>query len=194
MDKRPLPNKEADAFLNKHGRVAFKITGDVNCLFRSLSHIVYGTELGHPEMRKLLLDFVKRNRQMFEPLLITATFEEHTERMAYNRVFGSHVELQAAASLFEMPVYLCTISPQDGQYKWTQYKPFPPDKLVYPPSKERPTTLNHLSHIELFHTGGNHFDCVLCISDQLFSLAPPEVPVKHFYDKTLRNNVCTCIL
>ena len=135
----------------------FKTDGDGNCLFRSLAHIVYSTELGHLQMRKLLVVFVKSNRQMFEPLIIPRTFDEHIDRMACARVWGSHIELQAAVSLFEMPVFLCTCTTsQSGHegYKWNFYKPFPPGKLVHPPHQE-------LSHIELCHTGGCHFDCVL---------------------------------
>ena len=49
----------------------------------------------------------QNNRQMFEPLIIQGTFNEHTDQMACARVWGSHIELQAAASLLEMPVFLC---------------------------------------------------------------------------------------
>ena len=160
----------------------FKINGDGNCLFRSLAHIVYGTELGHVQMRKLLVGFVKSNRQMFEPLIIRGTFDEHIDRMTCARVWGSHIELQAAASLFEMPVFVCTTS-QSG-YKWNCYKPFPPGKLVYPPPQERPNTLDLLSHIELCHTGGCHFDCVLS-NDLKFSLIEPKLHVQHLYHYTV---------
>lgn len=73
-----------------------------------MAHIVYGTELAHLQMRKLLVEFVKSNRKMFEPLVITETFDKHIERMTCARVWGSHIELQAAASLFEMPVFIST--------------------------------------------------------------------------------------
>ena len=163
----------------------FKISGDGNCLFRSLAHIVYGTEHGHLQMRKLLVEFVKSNRQMFEPLIIGETFDQHTERMACARLWGSHIELQAAASLFEMPVFLCTTSRSEYQvYKWTCYKPFPPEKLIFPPPQERPKTLHLLSHIELCHTGGCHFDCVLS-KDQTFSLIQPKIHAQHTHHHTV---------
>ena len=58
-------------------------------------------------MRKLLAEFVKSNRQMFELLVITETFDKHIARMTCARVWGSHIELQAAVSLFEMLVFIC---------------------------------------------------------------------------------------
>ena len=71
---------------------------------------------------------------------------------------SEHFELQAAASLFEMPVFICTTgnaSQSEQGYKWT----VPPGKLTFPPPQERPKTLDLLSHIELCHTGGYHFVC-----------------------------------
>ena len=77
-------------------------------MFRSLAHIVYGTEHAHLQMRKLLVEFVKSNRQMFEPLVTRETFDKHIEWMTCARLWGSHIELWAAASLFEMQVFIRT--------------------------------------------------------------------------------------
>ena len=133
------------------------------------------------------VEFVKSNRKMFEPLVITETFDKHIERMTCAQVWGSHIELQAAASLFEMPVFISTTglgSQSEQGYKWTCYNPFPPEKLMFPPPQERPKTLDLLSHIELCHTGGCHFDCVLN-KDLNFSLIQPELHVQHMYLNTV---------
>ena len=111
-------------------------------------------------MRKLLVEFVKRNRQMFEPLITAETFDQHINQMACAGVWGSHIELQAAASLFQaaaslfqMPVFLCTSSQPEQDYKWICYNPFSSEKLISPPLQERPKTPDLLNHIELCHTG-----------------------------------------
>ena len=148
---------------------------------------MYGTEHAHLQMRKLLVEFVKSNRQMFEPLVIRETFDKHIERMTCAQVWGSHIELQAAASLFEMPVFICTTgnaSQFEQGYKWTCYNLFPPGKLKFPPPQERPKTLDLLSHIELWHTGGCHFDCVLS-KDLKCSLIQPKLHVMHLYHHTI---------
>jgi len=119
---------------------------------------------------------------MFEPLINRGTFDEHIDRMACARVWGSHIELQTATSLFKMPVFLCTCTTsQSGHqgYKWNFYKPFPPGTLVHPTPQE-------LSHIELCHTGGCHFDCVLS-NDLIFteSVIERKLHVQHLYHYTV---------
>jgi len=64
---------------------------------------------------------------MYEPLIIP----EHTDWMACTRVWGSHIELQAASSFFKMPVFLCNTSQSGHQgQSGTAYKLFTPGKLV----------------------------------------------------------------
>ena len=58
----------------------------------------------------------------------------------------------------------------------------------FPPPQERPKTLDLLSHIELCHTGGCHFDCVLS-NDLKFSLIQPKLHVMHIYIITLLFNI-----
>ena len=121
----------------------FKISGDGNCLFQSLAHIGHGTEHGYLQMRTLLVTFIKSNIKAFEPLIIGATFDQHIDQMANARVWGSHVELQAAASLFNMPVFLCTTSHSaNHEYKWICYKLFPSEELTHPAPQDRPSNLD----------------------------------------------------
>ena len=87
-------------------------------------YIVYGSELGHLKMRKLFSKATGRWMNHW-------SFQEHTDWIACTRVWGSHIELQAASSLFEMPVFLCNTSQCGHQgYKWNCYKPFTLGNLV----------------------------------------------------------------
>ena len=105
---------------------------------------------------------------MFELLINAEMFNQHIDQTACERVWGSHIKLQAAASLFEMPVFLYTTSQSEHQeYKWMCYKPLSPEKLMYFPSQERTKTLDLIRHIEDCYIGGPHFDCVL-IEDRRF--------------------------
>ena len=49
-----------------------------------------------------------------------------------NQGVGTAVELLAAASLFDVPVY--TLVPHKDAYHWLRYKPLENAKLVYPAS------------------------------------------------------------
>ena len=73
------------------------------CKADNIWYFVYGTELGHLQMRKLLSIATGRCMNHW-------SFQEHTDWMAYTRVGGSHFELQAASSFFEMPVFICNTS------------------------------------------------------------------------------------
>ena len=100
---------------------------------------------------------------------------------------SKHIEIQAAASLFEMLVFICTTgnaSQSEQGYTNASYNSFSPRKLTFPPPQERSKTLDLLSHIELCHTGGCHFDCVLC-KELKFSLIQPKLHVMHIYNHTI---------
>ena len=159
----------------------FRNNGDGNCLFRSLAHIVYGTQWCHLQKESCWWrEFFKSNRKMFEQLIIAETCDQHINRMACARMWGSHIEFQAAASLLEMPVFLCTTSQSEHQvYTWMYYEPFSPENLIYPPPpQKRPKTLNLLSRIEFCHMGAYHFDYVLT-EDLQFKLIPPKLYIQH---------------
>ena len=107
---------------------------------QTLPGLGYATGLWHitwpPSNEKAIggLNVCQSNRQMFKPLIIRGTFDGHIDQMACARVQGSRIELQAAVSLFEMPVFLCectTSQPGHQGYKWNFYKPFPPGKLAF---------------------------------------------------------------
>ena len=61
-------------------------------------------------------------RLMLELLIKAELFNQLIDQTARARVWGSHIKLQAAASLFEMPVFLYTTSQSEHQeYKWMCY-------------------------------------------------------------------------
>ena len=89
--------------------------GDGNCLFRSLARILYGSEDFHTQVRLLLVQFEDSNASKLQPLVfpannstkqkdIKAAFDNHMKLL---RVWGTQIELQTAASLFQMPLYVC---------------------------------------------------------------------------------------
>ena len=75
------------------------IIGDGNCMYRSLALIVYGDEMLHAKIQDLLADFISENRKDFYPY-IDGNIVEYIARVRHTRVWGTAVELTAAASLF----------------------------------------------------------------------------------------------
>ncbi len=75
------------------------------------------------------------------------------------RVWGTEVELLAAASLLQIPVF--TLIPHGNTYKRFRYNPMCEDRLTLPSQVPLPKQLFHLSHIELLNVQGGHYDCIM---------------------------------
>jgi len=140
------------------------IEGDGNCLFRALASTIYKTQDMHTKMRAMLVDFVANNKTQFQPFL-TTPLEDHIRHMRYERIWGTAIELMAAASL--MLHHLCV-------YRWVRYNPLKESALVFP-EEPYPTQANDLNHIELLHTSGCHYDCIGTTDEGLPSLIEPHI-------------------
>ena len=75
---------------------------DGNCLFRAFCKAV---QSGHIILQKLLVTFVESNKRIFKGLC-NGTLESHCARMRKASTFGTQAELQAAASLFQVYIYV----------------------------------------------------------------------------------------
>ena len=147
------------------------IQGDGNCLFRALAFDVYKTEDVHSKMRQLLVDFVTNNKHSFQPF-IKGSLEEHVRQMRYMRRWGTAVEILAAASLMQIPIYTYTPN-AEGLYKWIYYMPLKESTLQFP-DEPYPRHAKSQSHIELLHASGCHYDCIVTV-DGGFPLEEPHV-------------------
>ena len=157
--------------LNMMNRRVETILGDGNCMFRCLALIAYGDEMLHAKIRELLVDFISENRKDFYPY-IDGNIVEYITRVRHARVWGTAVELIAAASLFGMPVF--TLTPHGDSYRWLCYQPLKSNSLVYP-KEPPPVRLQHMDHIELFNVHGCHYDCILSRSEGVNTLDRPPL-------------------
>lgn len=129
----------------------------------------------HHKMRLLLVDFVCLNKAIFKDI-VEGDIEEHIARMRHLRHYGSAVELKAAATMLQMPVYTLS-SAGCNYYRWLCYHPHPESTPLTFPSEPYPRLAQELDHIELLHTGGTHYDCV--VSDEgHFPLDRPPLSTK----------------
>lgn len=98
-----IPSPFTVQLLQSQDRRIASINGDGNCLFRTLSLIVNGTEMLHAKVRELLVSFVRNNANKFRVYVTEGTLEDHILNMKYTRTW---VELYAAASLFQKEIYV----------------------------------------------------------------------------------------
>ena len=78
---------------------------DGNCLFRALSKALFGVQSGLIKLRSLLVSFIESNTRVLGGLC-NGTVESHCSMMRKASTFGTQAELQAAASLFQVMIYV----------------------------------------------------------------------------------------
>ena len=120
---------DAATMLSEMNQRIEKTIGDGNCLYTALALIIYGNETCHGIMRELLANFISQNRKYFQ-LYIGGEMVEYIAKVRQSRVWGTAIELLAAASFFSIPVY--TSVPNGNTYHWLCYEPLKGDRLVYP--------------------------------------------------------------
>ncbi|KAL6572978.1 hypothetical protein OROHE_002454 [Orobanche hederae] len=89
---------ELRAQLDPLGLKIIQVTADGNCFFRALADQLEGDEDEHGKYRSLAVQFIKNNREMFEPFVEDEVpFEEYCRFMGEDGTWAGHMELQAAS-------------------------------------------------------------------------------------------------
>ena len=160
------------------------IVGDGNCMFRALAFHILGDEKSHFALRSLLVRFENLNGSTFSPRLISGvngvnlpTFEKHIDHMLKPKSYGTHVELQAAATYYQVPIYIWTRNRQGEGYHWEVIKPLCAcSEVCAPLVAENCLTfpLQHYknSHFEIFHHDC-HYDAIVSSSTGTLSESEP---------------------
>lgn len=172
--------KECDIshLLLQENRKIIPITGDGNCFFRSLSYFLFNTQEEHLQVRNEVAEFITNNTNLFHSLVISEdknyTLMDHIKNMKKPMVWASQIEIQAAADLYGVPVYLFTPKPSGIGYHWYCYNK---RTLAVPQLKH--------SHIELAHKSGVHFHCIVDATSLRPCTVPPLLSGKHTYHQDI---------
>ena len=164
--------------LQQQDRMIDHIIGDGNCMFRSLSKELFGTQCHHLELRKLILNFEEHNPNIIRSLS-NDEVQLHLDRIRQESEWGSATELVALASMLQVPVFTFTNSASHTySYSWHRYSPLQLENLSFqlnPALKvlaKRFANANY--HIELLHYSACHYDRIVSLAKQLPSL--PTLP------------------
>ena len=162
--------------LNNQGRTIDAILPDGNCLFRSISKALFGTSSGHLHLRKLIVAFIRSNSKLLGGLCNPPSMEEHCKHMEKPGKFATQAELQAMASLFQVPVYLFQKPNETRDWEWMVYSPQPKKRLNYTvcPGLETVKPPSTFDIKILYH--GAHFDVIRTSSDPRVQLPFPHLP------------------
>lgn len=82
--------------------------GDGNCLFKSLSHQLYGDPRHHAICRAACCDFMQHNRRQFANFVV-GDFDAYVRRMRLPATWADEPELRAASEIYARPIHVYTV-------------------------------------------------------------------------------------
>uniref|UniRef100_K3WER0 ubiquitinyl hydrolase 1 n=1 Tax=Globisporangium ultimum (strain ATCC 200006 / CBS 805.95 / DAOM BR144) TaxID=431595 RepID=K3WER0_GLOUD len=136
--------------LEAQGLQIYPIEGDGNCLFRSVSHQVYGDDRHHAVVRAMCMDYMESEKEYFEPYVV-GDMEAFLRYLNYKRrqgVWGDDPELQAMCELYDRPAEVYAYDPVHG---FRKLRTFHESSGL---SRNRPP-------ICLSYYGGGHYDSLV---------------------------------
>lgn len=91
--------------LAKSGYICERMAADGNCLFRALSHQVYGDADKHLELRNACCDYMLSagQREHLENF-VDGDFEKYVAKMRKPQTWGGNLEIEAMQEMFDRPV------------------------------------------------------------------------------------------
>ena len=86
-----------------------RVLADGNCMFYAQSHQLFGSPNRDFQVRLLLVRFENKNTSIFSSLLTSINepdMSSHIKKMHRPGIWGTHVELLAVATYFQVPIYI----------------------------------------------------------------------------------------
>ena len=108
--------------INQAPSSTVRIVGDGNCFFRTLSHIVTGSQEIYPELRLILTSFMRVNDYLLKSVLDrNESISAYLERtgMANQRVWATEVEIFATATMLQTAIFVYASAGPD--HKWLKF-------------------------------------------------------------------------
>eukprot|EP00475_Leptophrys_vorax_P021286 TRINITY_DN28_c0_g1_i1.p1 TRINITY_DN28_c0_g1~~TRINITY_DN28_c0_g1_i1.p1 ORF type:complete len:571 (+),score=130.99 TRINITY_DN28_c0_g1_i1:91-1713(+) len=109
---------------------------DGNCLFRSVSHQVYGDPSFHDVVRAKCMDYMESEASFFSKFVIgdQMDFQTYVAKLRRDGEWGDHVEIQVMSEIYDRPVevYAYSDSPLNIYHKKSESEAErPPIRLSY---------------------------------------------------------------
>ena len=109
------------------GRTIIPMKPDGNCFYRALSYQLFGTQEEYDIVHSVVHRTEMYNKPIFANYLIPGhdetTIDEHLKNMSVLGTWATQVEVVAAASAFEVPIYFYSKKP-GSDFVWNVVQPF----------------------------------------------------------------------
>lgn len=137
--------------LYERGMHIFKVAGDGNCLFRAVSHQLFGTDESHAELRALCVSHMQAYAKRFK--LFCEDFDRHVESMSMLGTWGTEMEIRALEEINDM--LICIYSSESSFGKLQPLNTNFDDFSLYDAS------ITTAPPILLSYHGHNHYNSIL---------------------------------
>lgn len=157
--------------LKDMGRMINPTKSDGNCLYRSLCKGLIGRENKHYTFRCILFSFISMNSEIFIPHIKqkhgTTTTDDYCTAMSTDGVWGTDIEILAAATILQAPIYTYSCE-NSNKYRWLRYLPLSIPEHIHCDYDETLKQLVFMAkpaafHVELFHFESRHYDLITSI-------------------------------
>ena len=91
----------------------YEVGTDGNCMFRSVSFLIYGTEDLHMLVRDKCMDYILQDKNYFKDYIDLDRFrdiDDYCEHKKNDGIWGDHIELQAIAEIYNRPIEIYAYS------------------------------------------------------------------------------------
>jgi len=170
-----------DAFsrvLREKDWVVFPVEGDGNCMFRSVSHQVYGTTEHHELIRKYCTDYLDIERNYFADYVVGG-MEEFDDYLSHKRhlgAWGDDLEIQALAEIYDRPFLIFAYSNTPMKTFHENFGEGEPIRISYHGQSHYNSIVNKDFHIPLLSTppGVHELNAVTIAKDVKEGRAAPN--------------------
>ena len=133
-------------------------------MFRAIAYLPTIDDEKHKSLRLLLQRFENLNKDLFKKVLTSVnkpTIQEHILHIGIPDAWGTHVELFATASYFQVPVYTYTVGDIISS-RWEIFRPLLDAKnLRYPVTIHEDECFKPPSHFEVLYYLNLHYDPIV---------------------------------
>uniref|UniRef100_A0A0N5BLU6 ubiquitinyl hydrolase 1 n=1 Tax=Strongyloides papillosus TaxID=174720 RepID=A0A0N5BLU6_STREA len=188
IDNLPVAPKDTDIYDYVKNYLNFEVyeaDADGNCMFRAVSHQLFGNEKMHWQIRQRALDFINANKLEYQHFILTDV-DAYIHKQRQNASFGDHPELSAISYIYRKRIEIYTVPmvrPTIIEYE--EHNDKEPIRLlfkdahydsIYDPSREifSVSDVNTLSQI----TETKRRPRVKCLEDQIVDACIKESEVE----------------
>lgn len=113
-NEKEIKRKEAEdlekllEIIGHEGKKIHRIEGDGNCVFRAISHQLYGTEDHHFLLRQVTMDYLILNREEFENFVSSGNLNYHVSHYRQSGRWVGHLEIAALARIYNVTIHVYT--------------------------------------------------------------------------------------